>query len=93
MSVTNDKWLIAVPNTAAASAGKGGSPSILGELTQAASGLATIHPFHIPTLKVGTLDSLMTIRSDKQTRTDGQDGTPRAGMHVRAGGECVLPHC
>jgi hypothetical protein len=56
-SITNEKWLIAVPNSSAK-----GAQSAVAELNQAANQLAQMHAFQIPTLKVGTLDSLMTIR-------------------------------
>lgn len=50
-------WLISVPN------GPKGGAAVLAELTAAAQGLAQVHAFNLPPLKVGTLDSLIAIRS------------------------------
>lgn len=73
--VTAEKWLIAVPN----SASKGGQTAVA-ELHQVANQLAQVHAFQIPTLKVGTLDSLMTIR---QGHTHSRGADAEAASHTR----------
>lgn len=64
-------WLISVPVP------KSGA-GVVSELSSATAGAATINPFDLPALKVGTLDQLMALRSGGAGHTAGM-GETRAG--------------
>lgn len=63
-------WLISVPHN------KSG-PSVLAELAGAAGQLASVAPFDLPALKVGTLDQLMALRSHDTYNSGGLRGHGR----------------